>query len=124
MVRIPGSTIAVARADGPPQPFAITTGSGGVLFLHGELDLATAPRLEGALRARSRRDHAALVVDLSDLDFSSCAGLAVLLAEHYRRRAENSRFLLVAPTRGLWRTLVLTGADAVLDILPAGAAAA
>ncbi len=40
----------------------------------GELDVATAPRMEGALRALIG-EHWALVLDLSAVSFADCAGL-------------------------------------------------
>lgn len=124
MVQVSDQTTAVNVLGYLSSQFMITTGPGDVLRLHGELDLASAPRLEAALGARSLRDCQELVIDLSDLAFAGCAGLAVLLAEHHRRRAAHSGLLLVAPTDGLRRILSVTGIDAVLNIRPADVTAA
>ena len=124
MVQVSDHTTAVNVLGYLSSQFTITTGPGDVLRLHGELDLASAPRLEAALSTRPRLDRQELVIDLSDLAFASCAGLAVLLAEHHRRRATNSSLLLIAPTDGLCRILSVTGIDAVLNIRPAHVTAA
>jgi anti-anti-sigma factor len=120
MVQVSDQTTAVNVLGYLSSQFMITTGPGDVLRLHGELDLASAPRLEAALGARSLRDCQELVIDLSDLAFAGCAGLA----EHHRRRAAHSGLLLVAPTDGLRRILSVTGIDAVLNIRPADVTAA
>lgn len=62
----------------------------------GELDLATADLLTGALDDELRRGHRFVRLDLSRLTFMDCAGLRVLVRAH-------NRFL------GVRGTLVLTG---------------
>jgi anti-anti-sigma factor len=51
--------------------------SDGTAVVHpsGELDLATAPTLWRALALLLRGDHRSVVMDLSRLTFSDCAGL-------------------------------------------------
>lgn len=124
MVQSSSCAVAVDDSAYLPPTFMVTTGSRGVLCLHGELDLAVAPRLEDALRAGGCPAVRRLVIDLSDLTFCSCAGLAVLLVEHHRRRAVNSSLLLTAPTDAVRRVLSLTGLGGVFNIRSAGAAAA
>ena len=58
--------------------FGVTIDSSDGLALvypRGELDVASAPALRVALARALRGDHRSLVVDLSRLTFSDCAGL-------------------------------------------------
>lgn len=118
MVRTPIHTATAGGQLRRPQ-FMVTMTPGGVWCLHGELDLATAPQLQECLQTGRPTNAAQLVVDLSDLTFSSCAGLTVLLAEHHRRQAAGARLVLTAPNGALRRILFLTGLDTVLNIWPA-----
>jgi anti-sigma B factor antagonist len=71
--------------------------AGLVLALYGELDLASAPRLDQRLRD-AQKSHAQtsrpgrVVVDLSGLEFCDSAGLHVLLDAH-RRLSEGGQAL-------------------------------
>lgn len=81
-----------------PAEFAIESDGPGAarrLRLSGELDVATAPCLDRALRAADRA-AADVVVDLSGLTFLASAGLAVLHEAEYRRRdGVDGRLVLV-----------------------------
>lgn len=106
---------ASARCHAPPA-LRVTPSTDDVVCVHGELDLATAPRLVDSLRHASFASGGALTVDLSELTFCGCAGLSVLLTEHSRRLAIGSSLVLASPSRQVRRILALTGLDAVFNI--------
>jgi anti-anti-sigma factor len=106
-----------------PDAFSVRTeqhGDAAVVVPTGELDLATAPALEAALR---RAFHAAaggrVVLDLRELEFIDSSGLRTLLTA--RRQAEDAgaEFSLVAGHRGLERTLEIAGVHKVFTWTPA-----
>jgi anti-anti-sigma factor len=89
-------------------------GSATEVDLHGELDLASAPLLAGALGAdeeeRSRPHR--LVVDVSELTFVDAAGLRVLLG-----LAEDGRTVVLRhPSRLLLRILDVTDTAVRFDL--------
>jgi anti-sigma B factor antagonist len=62
--------------------------------LFGELDLASAPRLEGRLD-QLRRDGARLItLDLSGVEFLAAAGLSVFIGADQAQQAAGGRLLL------------------------------
>ena len=75
------------------------------LRLAGELDIATAPKLERALRRVSQP----MVVDCGALEFIDCAGLRVLI--RLSKRVGAVRFENVGPM--LRNVLQITGLDAI-----------
>jgi len=93
-----GFHVETDPADGAP-----------VIRLHGELDLATAPRLVEALRSALQPKPASLVVDLRELTFIDSTGIGVLMSAYRRAEAEGFSFVLRDPRRGVLRTLQVTG---------------
>jgi anti-sigma B factor antagonist len=61
------------------------------VHLHGELDLATAPQAEGAIRDLYARGHTTLALDLSRLTFMDAAGLRLLIGARTHARTIGSR---------------------------------
>lgn len=68
--------------------------------IRGELDLATAPLLAGALD-RSAQGHGEVEADLSDLTFCDVVGLTAIEQAHQRLAARGCRLILhgIAPLR-------------------------
>lgn len=79
----------------------------------GELDLATAPQLDRALR-RAQADAPLVVLDLRRLAFADCSGAHVLLAAERRARAAGDRLAVVRGPAEVDKLLALTGVDAAL----------
>jgi anti-sigma B factor antagonist len=77
-----GSLVALQTLASPPPDFDVAQarGEGGVLTLRpaGELDIATAPRLERALLFE-RRPGDRVMLDLADLEFLDSTGLRVIV---------------------------------------------
>jgi anti-sigma B factor antagonist len=90
---------------------------GGVeaVFVTGELDLATAPRLDEALAERTAD---VIVVDLSGCTFLDSAGIRALVGTA-RSLAEAGRGLrLVTRDAGILRLLQITGVDTLIAVHP------
>jgi anti-sigma B factor antagonist len=84
----PPFSIGVARLNGRT-----------VLELGGELDLATAPELEDAIRARVGAGES-LVLDLRRLDFMDSSGVRALVAGHGAAKEAGSSFVIVRAPEG------------------------
>lgn len=70
-----------------------------VIAVNGSLDALTAPELADALKTQLRMGNAKLVADLSHLEYTSSAGLRVLLtgAKEARGNGGDLRFAAVQP---------------------------
>lgn len=78
-----------------------------VVALSGELDLDGAPRLEQALLAAETSDAAAIVVDLSALEFIDSTGIRLLLVAADRCR-ESERLTIVPGPKQVQRVFEIT----------------
>jgi anti-sigma B factor antagonist len=84
--------------------------------LSGELDMASAPRLERRLD-QLRRDGAQLItLDLSGVEFLAAAGLSVFIGANQAQQAAGGRLLLTRPTRMTGHVLAMTGLDTMVSI--------
>jgi anti-anti-sigma factor len=102
-----------------PPAFAVdeplrAVGAPTVLVVEGELDIATAPELDGRLRAVEAA-ASRLLLDLRRLSFMDSTGLAVILSCCDRRlsRGEEAPRLVVADGQ-VRRVLELTGCAALI----------
>lgn len=87
-----------------------------VLTVAGEIDMATSPVLENAVRDALTRTPKRLVIDLSGAEFFSSAGITVLMLAHRNRAGVALR--VVAKDRVVLRPLELTGLTEDLAIYP------
>lgn len=81
------------------------------LFVAGELDVATVPRLDAALR-EAEADAPLVVLDLGRLEFVAVAGVKLLLEADARMSAAGGRLKIVQNPAALGRILALIGAAA------------
>jgi anti-anti-sigma factor len=88
-----------------------------VLEVHGDLDAVTSPRLTEAINASLGSEPAALVVDLSELDFLASAGMTALLVGH-TAAGESTRFGVVANGPTTSRPMELVGLHTELNLYP------
>ena len=92
-----------------------------VLRLQGELDVSNKDRLRQAINGALQHHPATLVVDLSELNFTDCAGLSVLVWAH-KRLAEQGQQLVVTGAKPIvQRLLRIANLDAYLHLSPADA---
>lgn len=106
-------------ADNPPAPADLTTTirrdhEGAVLFVSGEIDASTAPRLRSHLDDFGRDDIGKVVVDLADVTFLDAAGIAVLLNTDARLRSLGARLTVRSPRTAAARVLRAAGAAELL----------
>lgn len=80
----------------------------------GELDFATAPRLERFLEQLGDLRGWTLVIDLGDVSVVDSSGLAALLTAKLRGDRERFEVYIDRPTHGLQRMLEKTGLERVL----------
>lgn len=82
-----------------------------VIELYGELDLATAPEVEGAIARAEETSAVTILVDLSGLAFIDSTGVRVLLTASRRSRAGNDRLRFLRGGGQIERTFALCGLD-------------
>ncbi|BBZ43679.1 STAS domain-containing protein [Mycobacterium parmense] len=86
-----------------------------VLKAVGEIDLGSAPVLADATDRALAGRPAAMVIDLSDVDFMASAGLEVLV-KAYRTAAGNTKVVVVADGPATSRPIRLMGVDEVVPL--------
>lgn len=79
-----------------------------VLSCAGAIDILTAPLLEDALASAEARHPAAVIIDLSAVDFLASNGMGLLVAAHDRITPETG-FAVVADGPGTSRPLTMIG---------------
>jgi len=89
---------------------AIIVETGGLVRLAGRLDEAEADRVMAVLDVLT----GAVVVDLSELEYISSAGLGVLLATHRRLMEDRQALRLVNLQHRVRNVFLLAGLDRVL----------
>jgi anti-anti-sigma factor len=80
-----------------------------VLALHGELDLGSAPALEGALSEFERSGSPRLVIDLENLQFMDSTGLALMVRAQQAARESGYRLVCRRGPKQVQRLFELTG---------------
>jgi anti-sigma B factor antagonist len=111
---------SVLRSVRESTPFGLTLRDGGLdaawVRVVGELDIATAPRLEQMLRSAelcARR----LVLDLRGVAFTDCSGVHVIVNASIRARQAGRRLVVVRGRSSVDRVFVLTDTAAALEII-------
>jgi anti-sigma B factor antagonist len=95
------------------------TPDGVLIELAGELDLATAPKLEDELRHVEQNASGVIYLDLRPLAFMDSSGLRALLAADSRAREAGRRLVLVRGDERVQRVLKITRLDERLEIVDA-----
>ncbi|WP_410588232.1 STAS domain-containing protein [Amycolatopsis sp. lyj-23] len=93
-------------------PFSVatrSTGSGVVITVEGELDVATAPRLRATVGAVTLAPGQLLVVDLAGVTFCDSSGISALIAARNVAEAAEAGVALAAVPARLSRTFALIG---------------
>jgi anti-sigma B factor antagonist len=90
---------------------------GAHVALTGELDIATAPRLEEEVRRLEAEGRGLIVLDLRGLEFMDSSGLRALLAADTRARERGARIVLVRGDDRIQRVLRITRLDERLEIV-------
>jgi anti-sigma B factor antagonist len=94
-----------------------------LLTVEGELDIATAPRMIGALNEAIAEMSAPLVVDLSDVVFMDSTGLALLMNARARVVRMGHGFAIICPTGPIARVFEIADMVDSLRVCPDRASA-
>jgi anti-sigma B factor antagonist len=103
----------------PAAHLAVVTehhGQRSVLRLHGELDASNRDHLRSAISSVLESHPLLLVVDLSGLAFTDCAGLSVLVWAHKRLAGCGHRLVVTGAEPAVRRLLHLTGLGTYLHL--------
>ena len=104
--------------SGPPPRWKVTEVADlrgdRLIIVHGELDIATAPRL-AALLTRLRQRRHPVVLDLSEVAFMDSSGLTVLVEANERSRRDGWSFRIRRASARVARVAKLAGAEELLD---------
>lgn len=92
------------------------SGSTRTLFVSGELDVATASVLEGAVDGALDGHGDELCLDLGGLEFMDSSGARSILHAHDNAASLGSRLVILSPAPVVRRVLELMGIDQVVDI--------
>lgn len=91
------------------------SGRVAVLSVSGVVDMLTAPQLEEAIAASLSQAPAALIVDLTEVEFLASAGMGVLVGAH-DQLPEGVKFAVVAHGPVTSRPLKLVGIADIVDL--------
>jgi anti-sigma B factor antagonist len=97
-------------------------GDQAIVTVAGEIDLYTAPRLQGELSAVLDGRPVRVVVDMSGVEFCDSTGMNVLVAAMKRAREHGGGLDLASPRPAVRKILQVTGLDSVFTVLDAAAA--
>ena len=89
-----------------------------VVSIAGSVDALTAPALAEALQKQSSMGHARIVADLSGLEYTSSAGLRVLLAAVKEARQHGGDVRLAAVQHNVLKVLELSGFTTIMKLYP------
>ena len=87
-----------------------------VVWVRGEIDMATAPALLGALAEPVRAQQCRVVVDLTDVTFMDSTGLNVLVLARGWANAGSGEVRLVGACRMVRKILHITGLDEIFPV--------
>jgi anti-anti-sigma factor len=115
-------SLAVATADHFDVRSELLPGGAAVAHVLGELDLATASKLEDAL-AELAPSADPVVVDLSECTFLDSAGMRVLLSAARGLAGEERSLRVVTADSRILRVLEITAVDTLIAVHPSVQAA-
>jgi anti-sigma B factor antagonist len=88
-----------------------------VLTLKGSLDAVTAPKVTEFIHGQVEKGHIKLVADFNGVDYTSSAGLRVLLGAIKETRAQGGDLRLTGIQPDVMKVLSLSGFANILKIL-------
>jgi anti-sigma B factor antagonist len=92
----------------------VSPGPDAIITVSGELDMASAPVFEAAVRELDFRSLKSAMLDLGRLDFIDAQGLRAVLNLHAACVSASASLLITSGPRRVQRLFELTGTDRVL----------
>lgn len=90
-----------------------------MIAVRGELDLSTAPDLEGPLDAAVEGEEGSVLIDLAECEFIDSTGIALIVRAWQRLDADGSGTLAIcAPNQQVRRVLDVSGLDQSIPVHP------
>ena len=86
------------------------------LLVSGRLDTTTAPQLETKLKECTKGVVRELIIDLSEVEYISSAGLRVILVAHKMMAGLNGKMTVLHPSEFCMQVFSATGMDGILNI--------
>ena len=112
MPQIKQSQFGAAEAASPAEGITL-------IELSGQLDAHTAPEFERFLEERVRNEKKAkLILDFSNLEYISSAGLGVLMGLIEEVRSQSGDMKLIKVPEKIYHVLDLLGFPIVFEVLP------
>ena len=96
-------------------PLSVDVDQSGALVVHGDIDIAGGPTLEGYVH-RSQEEGLPIVLDLHDVDFIDSSGLRTLLTATRRAHQHHSEVRLRNVGGAIRRMLQITGTSEQFEI--------
>ncbi len=109
-------------ADVPSFELDVRDEGGRTHFVpRGELDLATAPQLEGQVLPACREAAGEVVLDLRELTFMDSTGVRTIVAAHQAAKESGADLRVVrpAPESAVSRVIEISGIDEALGLVDA-----
>jgi len=85
--------------------------------LAGELDLASAPRIEDELERVERQNPSIIVLDLRELEFMDSTGLRTIVTADARAREAGRRLVVVRGSKNVQRVFEVTRLNERVEIV-------
>jgi anti-anti-sigma factor len=106
------------RADAPIFSLSVSDVGNGrsVVAASGELDIATAPQLLGAVDALARPGTGAIAIDLSALTFIDSSGINALRAAVRSAQARGVGAIVASPSQRVQRVLELVRLGEIIPL--------
>lgn len=87
-----------------------------VLYLNGELDVYTAPKLKEALLPLTKKKDKIIEVNLAEVKYMDSTGLGIFINALKNTKEYNSHLKLVNPQERVSRLFKITGLDEIMDL--------
>lgn len=86
------------------------------LYLQGELDSYSAPRVRNILETLTESEHPVVLIDVTELEYIDSAGLGVLVAALKEVNDRSGSLAIVGPTPAVARVFRITGLENLFTI--------
>lgn len=119
-----GQLLAACGSIGHVQPAPFETSSAEVdgvrvIAVRGELDLSTAPDLEGPLDAAVNGNGGSVLIDLAECEFIDSTGIALIVRGWQKLEGDgNGQLAICSPTDQVRRVLAVSGLDQSIPVHP------